>query len=96
MSSNEFLKQIKKMQSQVAAKQSELDKKEFIVEKQGIKVTIFGNSKIKSIEVDEMLVDPEDKELLEDLIVIAINEALELVESESNKLMPQMPGGLPF
>ncbi|ADE19438.1 conserved hypothetical protein [Mycoplasma crocodyli MP145] len=92
----EMMKQLRKMQDELGKKQKELEKKEFVIEKQGVKVTILGSKVIKSIKIDEALVDPEDIELLEDLIVLAINEAVEKVGEEEDALMPNMPGGLPF
>ncbi|WP_036453008.1 YbaB/EbfC family nucleoid-associated protein [Mycoplasma buteonis] len=92
----EMLRRLKRMQEEMMSKQKELEKTEFTVTKQGIKVVVLGNHTIKSISVDELLIDPEDKEILEDLIVIAINEAIDLVKEEEAKLAPQMPGGLGF
>lgn len=92
----EMIKRLKKMQDEMEKKQRELNKKEFTVEKQGVIVVINGASKITKIEIDEALVDPEDKDIIEELLVIAINEAYDLVAKEQEKLMPQMPGGLPF
>ncbi|VEU75031.1 UPF0133 protein MALL_0399 [Mycoplasmopsis citelli] len=93
---NEMLKQLKKMQSQMEAKQKELDEKVFTVEKQGITVKMKGDFTLVSVNVDEALIDPEDKDILEDLIVIAINEIIDLIKDELEKITPQMPGGMPF
>ncbi|WP_426461315.1 YbaB/EbfC family nucleoid-associated protein [Mycoplasma hafezii] len=92
----EMIKRLKRMQEELVAKQNELERTEFTVEKQGIKVVVLGDHTVKSVEIDELLIDPEDKEMIEDLIVIAINEAQEMIKVEKEKLMPQMPGGLGF
>ncbi|EFF41286.1 YbaB/EbfC family nucleoid-associated protein [Mycoplasmopsis alligatoris] len=93
----EMIKKMRKMQEELTKKQNEFAKKEFKFEKQGIKITMLGSKEIKSIKVDAALVDPEDVELLEDLLVVALNEAITTVsEEEDSVLSPQMPGGLPF
>lgn len=89
----EMIKKLKKMQQELALKQEEFTQKEFVVEKQGLKITSFGSKKIKSIEIDEMLIDPDDKELLQDVLIIALNEMNELIDKEQEELMPQMPAG---
>lgn len=92
----EMLKRLRKMQSELEKKQKEFNEKEFVVEKQGVKIVAFGNKKIKSISIDEMLIDPEDKELIEDLIVVAWNELIDEIEETEEELAPAMPNGLPF
>ncbi|QCZ36914.1 YbaB/EbfC family nucleoid-associated protein [Mycoplasma nasistruthionis] len=91
----ELIKRLKNMQKEMETKQAELEQKEFTVEKQGIKVVVKGDMSVSSIEVSEVLVDPDDVELLQDLITVAINEALDLVKQEQANLAPQMPG-MPF
>lgn len=86
MNMNEMLKRAKKMQEQAAIEEAEIAKKEFTVEKQGIKVVLLGTRKIKSIKFNEVLIDPDDPELLEDLTMLAINEAIELIDDEYDKL----------
>ncbi|VEU70016.1 YbaB/EbfC family nucleoid-associated protein [Mycoplasmopsis glycophila] len=92
----EMIKRLKRMQDEMEKKQKEIEAKEFVVEKQGIKVIMLGNFLVKQIIVDEALVDPEDKDILEDLIVIAINEGIDLIKEEQAKAMPQMPSGFGF
>lgn len=86
MNMNEMLKRAKKMQEQAAIEEAEIAKKEFTVEKQGIKVVLLGTRKIKSIKFNEVLIDPDDPELLEDLTMLAINEAIELIDDEYDEL----------
>lgn len=93
---NAMMAQAKKMQAEMEKAQAELAKKEFKIEKQGVTVIVLGNKKIKSIDVNEILVDPEDKDILEDLIVIAVNEAMDMIDSEAAAASPQMPAGMPF
>ena len=86
MNMKSMMAQAKKMQAEMEKKQNEIYKKEFLVEKQGIKVILYGNKKIKSINVNKALIDPEDKEILEDLIIIAINEAIDNIDLELDKI----------
>lgn len=96
MNMNAMMAQAKKMQAEMEATQALLAVKEFKIEKQGVTVIVLGNKVVKSINVNEILVDPEDKEILEDLIVIAINEAMETIDEETAAAAPSMPGGTPF
>ena len=96
MNINALMAQAKKVQAELEKKQEELEQKEFVVEKQGIKVVILGSKKIKSIEIDEMLVDPEDKDILEDLILIAINEGIDKITEEEDAIKPSAGSNLPF
>ncbi|MGP1451627.1 MAG: YbaB/EbfC family nucleoid-associated protein [Metamycoplasmataceae bacterium] len=92
----EMMKKLKKMQAELMEKQEAFAQKEFIVEKQGLTITALGSKKIKSIDIDEVLIDPDDKELLQDVLVIALNELYEKIDKEQEEMMPQMPGGLGF
>lgn len=96
MNMNAMMAQAKKMQAEMEQAQAALAKKEFKVEKQGVTVVVLGSKVVKSINVNEILVDPEDKDILEDLIVIAINEAMEMVDEAQAAAAPQMPAGMPF
>lgn len=96
MNINLMMQQAKKMQAEMEQQKKLLDKKEFVVEKQGVTVTMFGNKKVKSIVIDEILVDPEDKDLLEDLMVIAMNDAMEQIDVEIEANTPKVPNGMPF
>ncbi|QNM93626.1 YbaB/EbfC family nucleoid-associated protein [Mycoplasma sp. Pen4] len=93
--SPDFLRRIKNMQKELEQKQKELEDKEFTVEKQGITVVVKGDMSVQSIDIDEVLIDPEDKEIIQDLIIIAINEAIDMIKEEQEKLAPNMPG-MPF
>lgn len=96
MNINAMMAQAKKMQAEMEKSKAELAKKEFKVEKQGVTLVITGDKKIKSININEILIDPEDKDILEDLMVIAFNDAIELVNEAEAALAPEMPTGMPF
>lgn len=91
-----MMKQAKKMQDQLEVSKKELEKKEFTIEKQGIKIVVLGNRRIKKIDINEALIDPEDKDIIEDLIIIAFNEAQDIIDGEEAKMQPSSPAGMPF
>ncbi|WXA52396.1 YbaB/EbfC family nucleoid-associated protein [Mycoplasmopsis cynos] len=93
----ELIKRLKNMQQEMEKKQNELNHKEFVVEKQGITISAKGDMSIQKITIDEALVDPDDIELLEDLIVVSFNELIDNIKEAQNEISPKdMPGGFPF
>ncbi|MBN3534590.1 YbaB/EbfC family nucleoid-associated protein [Mycoplasma procyoni] len=89
MNIQEMMKQAQKAQKEILAKQKQLNETEFVFEKQGIKIVMFGNRRIKSVEINEVLIDPDDKETLEDLIILAINDAMEELDEKHESIMPK-------
>ena len=59
-----------------------------------VEATVSGTKKVLSLKLDEEAVDPDDVEMLEDLIVAALNEALEKVDAESSSAMSKLTGGM--
>ncbi len=95
---NNLMKQAQRMQRQMEESQKELETKEFTSAAGGgaVKVTVTGKKEIVKVELTPEVVDPEDIEMLQDLIVAAANEALRQAEEESAALMGKMTGGLSF
>ena len=93
---NNLMKQAQKMQKQMEENQKELEEKEFTAAAGGgaVEVTVTGKREVKRVKLSEEVVDPDDIEMLEDLIVAATNEALRQVEEESGAAMSKLPGGL--
>ena len=91
-----LMKQAQKMKRQMEESQRELEEKEFVAKAGGgaVEVTVTGKKVIKSIKLQEEIVDPEDIETLEDSIVAAVNEALKQVEEASSSSMSKLTGGL--
>ncbi len=87
-----MMAQAKKMQADMEKAKAELHKKEFIVEKQGIKIVVLGTRKVKLIDINEALIDPEDKDIIEALIIVAFNEAMDIISAEEAASAPQVPG----
>ena len=93
---NNLMKQAQKMQRQMEEQAKEMETKEFSATAGGgaVEVTVSGSKKILKVKLDEEVVDPDDIEMLEDLIVAATNEALRKVEEESTAVMSKLTGGL--
>jgi DNA-binding YbaB/EbfC family protein len=91
-----MLKQAKRLQAQMAKIQEELGKTTVESSSGGgaVKVVIDGHQKITSIEILPEAVDIEDIEMLQDLILTAVNEAIEKSQEEANKQLSQLTGGL--
>lgn len=93
---NNLMKQAQKMQRQMEEQQKELEEKAFIATAGGgaVKVSMNGKREITSLELQEEVVDPDDIEMLQDLIVAAVNEALRQVEEANNANMSKLTGGM--
>ena len=97
-----LMKQAQKMQRQMEEGQKELEKKEVTAAAGGgaVEVTVSGKKEITKVKLSEEVVDPDDIEMLEDLIMAATNEALrqmeEMAQSSMAKITGGLGGGLPF
>ena len=91
-----LMKQAQKMQRQMEEQQKEMESKEFTATVGGgaVEVTVSGKREVVKIKLDQEVVDPDDIEMLEDLIVAATNEALRKVEEASTSAMSKLTGGL--
>lgn len=93
---NNLMKQAQKMQKQMEETTKELEEKEITAAAGGgaVEVTVTGKKEVKSVKLDPEVVDPDDIEMLEDLIVAATNEALRKMEEISQAEMAKITGGL--
>ena len=91
-----LMKQAQRMQRQMEEAQKELETKEFTAAAGGgaVEVTVTGKKEVVKVKLSEEVVDPEDIEMLQDLIVAATNEALRKAEEENAAMMNRMTGGL--
>ncbi len=96
MNMNNLMKQAQKMQKQMEQMQTELENKEFEVTSGGgaVKVTITGKKQIKAIEISPDVVDPDDVEMLQDLVMTAVNEAIRQADETANSEMGRITGGM--
>jgi len=93
---NAMIKQAQKMQEQMAQKQEELAAREFSAKSGGgmVEAVMNGSKELISIKIDPEVVDPDDVEMLQDLVVAAVNEVLRVVEEATNEEMQEITGGL--
>lgn len=93
---NQLMKQAQKMQQEMAKSQEELKNKEFEVSSGGgmVKLSMNGEYEIKSLTIDPEVVDPNDVEMLEDLILAALQEAHNKVSEASGEIMNKLTGGM--
>lgn len=91
-----LMKQAQKMQRQMEEQAKEMETKEFTATAGGgaVEITVSGTREILKVKLAEEVVDPDDIEMLEDLIVAATNEALRKVEEASASAMSKLTGGL--
>ena len=100
MNMQQMMAQAQKMQRELRKAQAELAQKEFKIAKGGaVTVTVLGNKEIKAIEIDNDAFDSENKEMIQDMIALAINEAMAKIDEESeaiNERITGQPGGFGF
>lgn len=95
-SMSNLMKQAQRMQRQMEEGQKELEAKEFTAAAGGgaVEVTVNGKKEILKVKLSEEVVDPEDIEMLQDLIMAAANEAMRQADEANSELMGKMTGGL--
>ncbi len=96
MNMNALMQQAQKMQREMEKAQKELEAKEFEVVSAGggIVIKITGAKKITSINIDKDIIDPDDKDMLQDMIVVAVNEAINLVSNEEQKILAKQQANM--
>jgi len=92
-----MMKQAQKMQQDFLKMQQELESTEFEFSAGGgaVKATILGTRALKSIVIDPEVVDPDDVEMLQDMVVAAVNGALKMADEKTSQAMSKLQGGLP-
>ena len=92
---NNILKQAQKMQKQMEDAQASLETEEATATAGGsaVEVTVSGKKEVTRIVIDKEVVDPDDVEMLQDLIMAAVNEALRKMDEISNQRMNAITGG---
>lgn len=91
-----LMKQAQRMQRQMEESQKELETKEFTAKVGGgaVEVTVTGAKEVTKVVLSKDAVDPDDIEMLQDLILAATNEALKMADEANNEVMGKMTGGL--
>lgn len=92
----QLAKQAQKMQEEMDSASTELEAKEYSAAAGGgaVNVTVTGKMEIKTIDIKPEVVDPDDVEMLSDLIIAATNEALRAAATEKEEVMTKISGGL--
>jgi DNA-binding YbaB/EbfC family protein len=93
---NNLMKQAQRMQRQMEETTKELEEKEYTAAAGGgaVTVTVSGKKEVVSIKLSEEVVDPDDIEMLEDLVMAAVNEAIRKMDEMSTQKMSKITGGL--
>ena len=91
-----MMKQVQKMQQDMIRMQEELEAKTYTASAGGgvVKAEVNGKNEIVSLTIDPEAVDPDDVEMLQDMVIAAVNEALRNAESDKANNMSRMTGGL--
>lgn len=91
-----MLRQAQKMQEDMTAAQAELEEKEYTAESGGGMVTavVDGKHLIRSLDIKPEIVDPDDSEMLGDMIMAAVNEAVRKAQADSEETLGKLTGGL--
>ena len=93
---NSMIHQARKMQDQITALQEDIEQRTFTASAGGgaVNVTVTGKKTVQAIELKKEVVDPEDIEMLQDLIISAVNEAIANVEETTETEMSKITGGV--
>ena len=91
-----MMKQVQKMQQDMIRMQEELESKTYSAAAGGgmVKAEVNGKNEIVSLEINPEAVDPDDVEMLQDMVIAAVNEALRTAETDKANNMSRMTGGL--
>ena len=83
------------MQEDIEAKRLELEQKEYVVTSGGgmVEITMTGKHEVKAIGINPEVVDPEDVEMLEDMLVAALNEVTRQIDEEAERELNSVTGG---
>lgn len=93
---NQVIKQAQRMQDQITELQEEIEARDFSATAGGgaVEVVLTGKKTVKSLTLKPEVVDPEDIEMLQDLIISAVNEAINNIEAETETEMGKITGGV--
>ncbi len=91
-----MMKQAQKMQQEMLRMQEEMENKTFSASSGGgmVTATVNGKHELLSLEIDPEAVDPDDAEMLQDMVIAAVNEAIRAADADSANNMSRLTGGL--
>lgn len=90
-----MMKQAQKLQKDMMSAKKEIDETEFECTKSFITVKAMGNKKIKSIKIDMESISKDEVEMIEDLMLVAVNELMDKIDKETEKKMGKYTQGMP-
>lgn len=92
----QLARQAQKMQNDMEAATEELNAKEYTASAGGgmVSVTVSGELEIKKLDIDPQVVDPDDIEMLSDLVTAAVNEAIRTANTDKEETMSKISGGM--
>lgn len=92
-----MMKQVQKMQKEMTAAQAALDEKEFtgVAANELVEVTFNGKREMLNLTIKPEVIDPEDPEMLQDLVITAVNDAMNKISTETEATMGKYTKGLP-
>lgn len=93
MNMQAMMAQARKLQKEIEKTTSEIDNTEYEVSNENIQIICYGNYKVKKIDIKDTSI-LEDKEMLEDIIVVAMNEVLKKIETDKTKKLGKYTNGL--
>lgn len=98
MDINYLMKQAKQMQNQISKLENAINETEYTGSAggEGVKVTVKGNMEVTSILIDKDLLDPENHEMLQDLVLVAVNAAIQAAVADKNERMGALTQGVKF
>ncbi len=96
MNQSAMLKQAQKMQQEMLRMQQEQESKTFTAKSGGgtVAATVNGKHELLELTIDPEAVDPEDVEMLQDMVIAAVNEAMRMADAEATENMSRLTGGL--
>ena len=93
MNMQQMLAQAQKMQRELQKAMNELKEKEFVINKNGmVIVTVTGNKEVKSIDIDNDAMDVDNKDIVQESIVLALNEAFAKIDAEAEAINERITG----
>lgn len=90
-----MMKQAQKLQKDMMSEKEKIDKTEYVGTSSFVTVTVMGDKKVKSIKIDSKNIEEDEIEMLEDMIVVAINNALNQIDQDTEKKLGKYTQGLP-
>ena len=90
-----MMKQAQKLQKEMMSSKEEIDKTVFTASQSFVTVEVLGNKEIKSIKIDNGRLEKADIEMLEDMLLVAINDAIKQIDKETEKKLGKYTQGMP-